>query len=39
MSLWQFATVMEAWNKAHDPKGDKAISSTEADALWDWIKV
>jgi len=37
MSLWQYAAVMDGWNKAHDPKAEKALTSSEEEALWNWM--
>lgn len=38
MSVWQFLAATEGYRKAHDPDGDKELSVSEADELWEWIK-
>lgn len=36
-SLWQFLAATEGYREAHNPDGDKELSVSEADELWDWI--
>jgi hypothetical protein len=37
LSLWEFRAVVTEYKKAHDPKAEKALSSSEEDALWRWM--
>jgi len=37
MSLWQFHACVDGYNKAHDPKAEKALTSHEEEALWQWM--
>lgn len=38
LSLWEFNAAVGEYAKAHDPKGDKALTASEEEALWGWLK-
>ena len=38
MSMWQYFSVLDGWNKANDPDAGKSLSSAEVDDLWSWME-
>jgi hypothetical protein len=38
MSPWQFMAALEGFVSAHDPDGDKRLSDSEKDDLWQWLQ-
>lgn len=37
MSVWQYLAILEGYSAAHDPDGEKRLSSAEVDALWEFV--
>lgn len=38
MSVFQFMSALDGFQKAHSPDEDKALSGDEADDIWDWLQ-
>lgn len=38
MSVWQYMAALDGYARANDPDGDKRLSGSEQDELWDWLK-
>lgn len=37
MSVWQFMATVDGFQRAHDVNGDKKLSETQANELFDWV--
>jgi hypothetical protein len=38
MSIWQFMSALDGYSKANSAEGDKSLSDSEKDELWEWLQ-
>jgi len=38
MSVWQYMTAVEGYQRANDPEAGQELTVSEADDLWNWIQ-